>query len=356
MIELLNIDCMEYMAGCSDNSFDAIITDPPYYKVKGEQWDRQWDDPDKFLKWVSALCGEFARILKPNGSLYIFASPQMAGRVECVVREKLNVLNHIVWRKGASGLSVRGWSQKARKESLRQFIPQTERIIFAEHYNSDNTAKGEAGYLAKCDELRGFVFEPIRNYLSSEWAAAGLKNEDANIACSTKSMAARHYFSCSQWCLPTKEHYLALQRYANKSGGEYLRREYEDLRREYEDLRREYDDLRREYEDLRREYEDLRRPFTVTPKVQYGDVWDFAPVTAYKGKHPCEKPQALLMHILQSSVKRGSIVFDPFSGSGSMAIASHYFGCDFIGCELDPDYFAAAKERFDLETRQVALL
>jgi len=37
------------------------------------------------------------------------------------------------------------------------------------------------------------------------------------------------------------------------------------------------------------------------------------------------------------------------------AIAAHYFGCDFVGCEIDVDYFNAARERFDRETRQVAM-
>ena len=36
MNELLNADCMEYMAGMNANSVDAIITDPPYFRVKGE--------------------------------------------------------------------------------------------------------------------------------------------------------------------------------------------------------------------------------------------------------------------------------------------------------------------------------
>jgi len=36
---LHNADCLEVMADMSANSVDAIITDPPYYKVKGEAWD-----------------------------------------------------------------------------------------------------------------------------------------------------------------------------------------------------------------------------------------------------------------------------------------------------------------------------
>ena len=37
------------------------------------------------------------------------------------------------------------------------------------------------------------------------------------------------------------------------------------------------------------------------------------------------------------------------------AIAAHYFGVDFVGIEIDEDYYKAAKERFDRETRQETL-
>jgi len=48
-------------------------------------------------------------------------------------------------------------------------------------------------------------------------------------------------------------------------------------------------------------------------------------------------------------------VFDSHLGSGSSAIAAHYFGVDFVGCELDKDYFDAAKARFDMATKQLAM-
>ena len=40
----------------------------------------------------------------------------------------------------------------------------------------------------------------------------------------------------------------------------------------------------------------------------------------------------------------------------SSAISAHYGGYDFVGCELDKDYYKAACERFDRETAQIALL
>ena len=322
-MKLIHGDCLEVMRDMGANSVDAIITDPPYYKVKGEAWDNQWDTPAKFLDWVGLLCEQFERILKPNGSLYFFASPQMAARVECEIGKRFAVLNSITWRKGAANKSSVGWSQKTEKEALRMWLPETERIIFAEHYGADNMAKGEAGYQAKCDELRGFVFEPLRTYLAEALKAAGWTPGRLNAAMgfAPRGMAETRYFGRSQWQLPTAEHYATMR---GLVGAEYLRREYEDLRREYEDL---------------------RRPFSVTARDQYSDVWEFDPVQGYPGKHPCEKPLPLLCHIINASTKPGAVVFDPFAGSGSMGEACHMLGREFIGVELCPDNYAKAAQR-----------
>lgn len=76
----------------------------------------------------------------------------------------------------------------------------------------------------------------------------------------------------------------------------------------------------------------------------------------YHGKiHPTQKPVPLYQWILRSYAKPGQRILDTHLGSGSSAIAAHYFGCDFVGCELDPDYYKAACERFDRETRQQAM-
>jgi len=333
-------DCLEVMAGMEASSVDLIVTDPPYFKVKGEPWDHQWDTPCEFLRWLDRVVEQWARLLRPNGSLYCFASPQMAARVECLIAERMNVLNHIVWDKPGPVHAL-----KYGGDRFRQYVQKSERIIFAEHYGADNMAKGEAGYVAKCDELRGFVFEPLRAYLAGEFERAGMLNSGgkiaANVACgfsaSAGGMASRHYFGTSQWQLPTREHYFAMRDLLNANGGDYLRREYEDLRREYEDLRREY-------EDLRREYEDLRRPFSVSPDVPYTDVWTFEPVRAYKGKHPCEKPRDMLRHIIEASSRPGAVVLDSFTGTGSTGIAC---GEDrkFIGIELSEKYSEIARAR-----------
>lgn len=71
--------------------------------------------------------------------------------------------------------------------------------------------------------------------------------------------------------------------------------------------------------------------------------------------HPTQKPVKLYEWLLANYAKEGYKILDTHLGSGSSAIAAHYGKFDFVGCELDEDYYKAAKERFDRETRQCAM-
>ena len=71
--------------------------------------------------------------------------------------------------------------------------------------------------------------------------------------------------------------------------------------------------------------------------------------------HICQKPVKLYEWLLTNYAKKGQKILDTHLGSGSSAIAAHYFGVDFVGCELDKDYFEAAKARFDMATKQLAM-
>jgi site-specific DNA-methyltransferase (adenine-specific) len=71
--------------------------------------------------------------------------------------------------------------------------------------------------------------------------------------------------------------------------------------------------------------------------------------------HPTQKPVALYKWLLAKYAKQDQRILDTHLGSGSSAIAAHYFGCDFVGCELDEDYYTAAVNRFNQETKQQAM-
>ena len=63
--------------------------------------------------------------------------------------------------------------------------------------------------------------------------------------------------------------------------------------------------------------------------------------------HPCQKPVALYKWLLTNYAKPGQTIFDSHVGSGSSRIACHDMGFDFIGCELDPDYWQAQEDRYN---------
>jgi len=325
-ITIYHGDCLEILPEVvADESVDLVLTDPPYGKVAKADFDHAWTNREKFLHacpaWIDAIVGA----IKPNGTLFWFAWPSLAGRIEARIAERMNILAHIVWVKPGPR------TQKVRAESLRAPIPESERIIMAERFGADSFALGESAWAKKCDECRSFVFEPLRKYLADEFAALGWTSDDLNNICGTASMAGRHYTARSQWCLPTKEHYLKLQRAAS-----------------YGHLRREYGHLRREYEDLRREYEDLRRYFDCRSGDQKTDIWRF-PVEAERCGHPTQKPRGIISYMVRLSCRPNGLVLDPFMGSGTTLRAAKDLGRRAIGIEIEERYCEMAAKRLQQE-------
>lgn len=65
------------------------------------------------------------------------------------------------------------------------------------------------------------------------------------------------------------------------------------------------------------------------------------------GKHPTQKPVALLSHFISLLSNEGDLVVDPFMGSGSTGVACKQLNRNFIGIELDNEYYDIAKKRIE---------
>ena len=61
--------------------------------------------------------------------------------------------------------------------------------------------------------------------------------------------------------------------------------------------------------------------------------------------HPTQKPVALYRWLLENYAKPGQLILDTHVGSASSLIACESMGFDYVGFEIDPDYYAAAKNR-----------
>jgi hypothetical protein len=72
--------------------------------------------------------------------------------------------------------------------------------------------------------------------------------------------------------------------------------------------------------------------------------------------HPTQKPVSLMEWVIEKAkVPVGATVFDPFMGSGSTALACLRTGRNFVGCELDENYYEAAVQRVQIEQVQLRL-
>ena len=65
--------------------------------------------------------------------------------------------------------------------------------------------------------------------------------------------------------------------------------------------------------------------------------------------HPTVKPTDLMAYLLRLVTPAGGVTLDPFMGSGSTGKAAMREGFQFIGCEIDEQYAAIARERIDHE-------
>lgn len=329
MLELNKIYCMDCLEGLKqlpDKSIDLIIVDPPYFQVmvtdhKGTSygWDNQWDSFKHYLNWCKEWFIELKRILKSNGSLYIFSDDKISAYLQIELDKLFNLENSIVWVK-PNNMTIKGW------DKFRCYSPITERILFYSKESRDSNLQNE------CYAENVKIFMPIIEYMIEQkrlikdyfkFNTDKEFNEYINKITNTSSVVSRHYFTYSQWVFPTKEIYKRLQSINNEV-------------------------FKKEYEVFKKEYEEKRRVFK--PKKNFTDVWTFnITSSSEKTYHPTQKPIALIRRIIDTSSNEGDLVLDCFMGSGTTAVACKQLKRQYIGFEINSKYIELAQNRLNQE-------
>lgn len=280
------------------HSVSLILTDPPYHSTKKENiyGDTLFEEDEHFLKWMSEYGNEWARVLKPNGSLYCFCSSSMAGKLESILSSQFNILSHIVWTK-PNDPGFDGWKQKMNKEALRQWYAHSERIVFAEPAADGNIFRSYFGNVIRESRIQsGFTMKELTEMIG----AHGKVNHGGAVS---NWEAGRN--------VPSQEQYEKLRDAILDAGK----------------IRSMPD------------YQDLVRPFFVDKTKEFTDVWTFPNVHPYKGKHPAEKPVSLLEHAVAASTFPNDIVLDCFAGSGSTAVAALKLGRYSVSIEIESCWY-----------------
>ena len=181
-------DCLEVMRDMPADSIDIIIADPPYYKIKDDEWDNQWNSFYDYLEWLEVRAIEMKRILKNNGSLYMFGDDHRIAYIQVMMDKYFTFLNHLVWYK-RNNQAIKGAANS------RCFASVSERILF--YGLQDSTGLSEIHDDKNC-------FRPIKDYMNKECEKLQISkgfitkkqmNEYLNELTNTASVVSRHYFS-----------------------------------------------------------------------------------------------------------------------------------------------------------------
>ena len=81
---------------------------------------------------------------------------------------------------------------------------------------------------------------------------------------------------------------------------------------------------------------------------QMKDVWELPAIAPWEktcGKHPTQKPIALLVRLLLMATSEGNLVCDPFAGSSTTGIAANLLGRNFIGIEKEQEFIEISQKR-----------
>lgn len=296
-------DSLVLLRRLPDSSVSLILTDPPYHVTKKDNiaGDTSFQYDDQYVAWMEQYSAEWKRVLRANGSLFCFCASEMSARLDVMLSKRFNMLSHVVWTK-PNDPGYDGWKGKMKKEALRQWYAHSERILFAEPAREGNLHRSPfADYLREQRKLASITV----NRLAEITGAYGKIN---------------HGGAVSNWetgrNIPSREQYTKMCDAIVATG-----RVRSML-----------------------SYEDAIRPFTVDASLEFTDVWTFPSVRPYKGKHPAEKPDAMLRHAILATTYPGDIVLDCFAGSGSTALAALALGRRSVSLELEPQWVTTIAE------------
>jgi DNA modification methylase len=330
-VSLINGDCLVELKNLSDNSVDLVLIDPPY-NIGKDIWDK-WKTVDLYVEFLKNVFIELQRVLKDNGSFYFFHNDFMQiVEIQNMINKDTDLIfkQLITWSKIKEDFKNIGYvKQRLSVGSRNYYNGFTEYCLFY-------TFQDETGRKKIDHDITNY--KTLREYSKSLQNYIGLNKKNIVLKIGQK---VDHFFrhSSSQFSLPTENTYKELT-------NEFNLKKFSGYK-EYEELRQEYEELRQEYEELRQEYEEQRYIFnnTIVNKDlrSNSNVWLYQ--VAKKEGHITTKPIDLLQNIIKHSSNEGDTVLDCFMGSGSTGVAAKNLNRDFIGIELDEDYFKIATKR-----------
>lgn len=295
-------DCLEEMKKIPADSVDLILCDPPYGTIKcaGKQWTIKRTEWDVKLD-MEALFKEYDRVLRPNGVVILFSQEPFTREVRGLETSSLKFKYPLVWMKNNSGNPL-----SANKKPLNYH----EDISVFRKDKDSNFQSSLRSYAKK-------VLETLENGGRKAFLNKVGKKSDTFFTA----------YNRLQFSLCTKEYYeLVTKTYSLDTYPFYLK--YKELE----------------------EINLKERPFVFNRLTSRAEKSVLVYSKDTNTVHPTQKPIKLLEHLIKMYSNEKMTVLDNCMGSGSTGVACVNTSRNFIGIELDEEFFEVAKKRIEEAT------
>jgi len=265
--------------------------------------------------WYEPHVAAWAQAARPNTTLWFWNSEiGWAAAHPVLQRYGWHYVNCNIWNKGVGHIAGNVNTQR-----IRRFPVVTEVCV---QYVFDARVQGLS----------------LKAWLRAEWQRSGLPLRRANDACGVKDAAVRKYFDQGHlWYFPPAEAMQHLSDYANKHG---------------QAEGRPYFSIDGKRPVTSADWEQMRAKFVCPHGVT--NVWERRAVRggerikSHTGRavHLNQKPLDLMTRIIQASTDVGDVVWEPFGGLFTGALAARELQRQVYGAEIDSTYFQYGVRRF----------
>ena len=318
--KIYNEDCQEGVKRISDASIDCILTDPPYLYLKGQKLERPFNEKELFT--------EFKRILKPTGFVVLFGRGTSFYRWNTILSDLgLEFKEEIVWDKKYSTSPL---MRLSRIHETISFYTKKNGVIL----------KTKVPYL----EMKRYDLDSIlqdMNRLKCVLKNPTSLNNVLEFIENNRKFIDKKYVDKYTVSIQTGVNQVDRST-AVLSAIENGMNEKSIIRCDYTKVNRPNNAAVRHDAPTGDRNVDVIQCIScgMNEKSIIREGRDH-----YKTIHPTQKPVRLLERLLALVTRPGDVVLDPFSGSGSTAVACINNGRKFIGFEIDKEYYDASVER-----------
>lgn len=320
--KIYNEDCQEGIKRIPDASVDCILTDPPYLYLKGQKLERPFDE--------RALFNEFKRVLKPNGFVVLFGRGTSFYRWNTILSElDFYFKEEVIWN-------------KSYITSPLLPLLRVHETISIHSLGKGKINRCKVPYIeAKCNDIDSILadIKRLRNVLHNPTSLKEVENFLLNNTASYKENKKHGYHATAQTGFMGEDRCAAVSR-AMTNGCTERSIIRTDL----------YKNNKSNKNNLHGDMMIGDRACNVMSSIEVGtseksiikQVRDH-----YSAIHPTQKPVRLIERLLALVTQPGDVVLDPFSGSCSTAVACINTNREYIGFEIDKEYYEAGIKRLN---------